>query len=94
MAEQIKDLLLPWSNGMNAVQKNFDALANSTDSLKMQGEQIEAEVMNIIGSFCPDAVTCANNTMSDFKKQGERACQGNQMNTSLMISSWYRRDYP
>ncbi|KAG7528217.1 hypothetical protein FFLO_06332 [Filobasidium floriforme] len=71
MAEQIKDLLLPWSNGMNTVQKNFDALANSTDSLKMQGEQIEAEVMKIIGSFCPDAATCANNTMSDFKKQVE-----------------------
>jgi hypothetical protein len=89
MAEQIKDLLLPWSNGMNAVQKNFDALANSTDSLKLQGEQIEAEVMTIIDSFCPDAATCANNTMSDFKKQGERACKGNRMNTSLMMSSWY-----
>jgi hypothetical protein len=89
MAEQIKDLLLPWSNGMNAVQKNFDALANSTDSLKMQGRQIEAEVMEIIGSFCPDAATCANNTMSDFRKQGERACLVNQMNTSLMILSWY-----
>lgn len=76
MAEQIKDLLLPWSNGMNTVQKNFDALANSTDSLRMQGEQIEAEVMKIIGSFCPDAATCANNTMLDFKKQGEGTYRG------------------
>jgi hypothetical protein len=71
MAQQIKDLLLPWSNGMNEVQRNFDALADATNSLRTQGQQIEAEAMNILNSFCPDAATCADNTMSDFKKQGE-----------------------
>ena len=56
---------------MSQVQRNFDALANSTDALQLQGGQIEAEVKKIIDSFCPDANTCLNNTFSDFKKQGE-----------------------
>jgi hypothetical protein len=72
MAGQIKDLIIPWSNGMNQVQKNFEAIANSTDSLGIQSSQIGVEVKSIIDSFCPDVATCLNNSFSDFKKQGEQ----------------------
>jgi hypothetical protein len=72
MLDQVKGMLAPWADGIKAVESSFNTLADSTKSLGTQINQIQAEAAGIINDFCPDAKTCANHTLTDFKKQGER----------------------
>lgn len=71
MSDQVKAVLMPWSNGIDTVSKQFADLEKTSAALATQGKNVKDQVDRLVASLCQDADACVEETYDLLKEHGE-----------------------
>lgn len=71
MSEQVKAVLMPWSNGIDTVSKQFAGLEKTSAALASEGKNVKAQVDRLVASLCQNAGDCVEETYDLLKEHGK-----------------------
>lgn len=95
MSDQVKAVLMPWSNGINTVSEQFAGLERTAGQLASEGQRVKGEVDRLVASLCQDPDACVEETYDLLKQHGKRSYRSytmpRLMNTFLVRFS--RKDF-
>lgn len=95
MSDQVKAVLMPWSNGINTVSEQFAGLERTAGQLASEGQRVKGEVDRLVASLCQDPDACVEETYDLLKQHGELSLESNTMPRLIntLTNQFSRKDF-